>query len=133
MASINFVDDTLIAGTTMNPGLENVLITSVRHAARREPLEITDNSGRTFDDFKFQLLSTTANFTSSGTTPTAGRITGIVVVAPNSTTRMVEVQAGTNGFGEQSLLHFFDTLKAPDGGTLDALDSLLNSVELVSG
>ncbi len=134
MATIDFVNNTLVTGTTFNPGLEDVLIptgTISQHTATI--FEITNNSGGAFDGFKFQIASTAANFTYSGTTPTAGTIGSVTVLAPNGTTHIINVTAGANGFGDASLANFFNTLKSAFGGVEDALDRILGNSNVVNG
>ena len=137
MANINFVNGTLIAGTTFNPGLEDVLVaggTILTHNA--STFQIQNNSGGPFQGFIFQLTSNaggTGDFAYNGTTPTAGTITGINVLAPNGTTHVIDVVAGAGGFDDAKLVDFFKTLNDPSSGKLDALDDLLDKANVVTG
>jgi hypothetical protein len=134
MATINFVNDTLIAGTTANPGLEDVLsATGAVTASTASLFEITNTSGGQFNGFRFQLTSSASDFTYGGTTPTGGTIDGITVLAPDGTTHIVEVTALGGVGAEQSLAIFFAVLNDPDLGPLFALDLLLNSEDTVNG
>ena len=68
MATINFVNNTLIAGTTANPGLEDVLSATGAITANTASLfEITNTGGGQFNGFRFQLTS------SGRTSPIAAR------------------------------------------------------------
>ena len=134
VANINFVNGTLIAGTTFNPGLEDVLLPGgTITKATASVFEITNNSGGAFNNFKFDLTSSAANFTYNGTTPTAGKIDGITVIAPDATTHIIEVTAAASGFNDQNLADFFNVLKDPDRGVLDALDNVLSSNNAING
>ena len=134
MATINFVNNTLIAGTSANPGLEDVLSATGPITANTASLfEITNTSGGQFNGFRFQLTSSASDFTYSGTTPTGGTIDGITVLAPDGTTHIVEVTALGGVDAEQSLAIFFAALNDPDLGPLFALDPLLDSEDIVNG
>ena len=134
MANITFVNSTLIPGTTFNPGLEDVLTpggTILTHNANT--FQIENNSGGPFQGFIFQLTSAAGDFAYNGTTPTAGTISGINVLAPNGTTHVIDVVAGASGFFDAKLVDFFKTLNDPLSGKLDALDDLLDKTNLVTG
>ena len=134
MATINFVNNTLIAGTTANPGLEDVLSATGPITANTASLfEITNTSGGQFNGFRFQLTSSASDFTYGGTTPTGGTIDGITVLAPDGTTHIVEVTGIGGPVAEQSLAIFFEVLNNPDLGPLFALDVLLSSENTVNG
>ena len=134
MATINFVNDTLIAGTTANPGLEDVLsATGAVTASTASLFEITNTSGGQFNGFRFQLTSSASDFTYAGTTPTGGTIDGITVLAPDGVTHIIEVTAIGGPEAEQDLVDFFATLIDPDQGLLAALDDLLDSENIVNG
>ena len=140
MATINFVNNTLIAGTTANPGLEDVLSATGAITANTASLfEITNTSGGEFNGFRFQLTSSLADFTYSGTTPTGGTIDGIVVLAPDGVTHIIEVPDVGGPGTDQNLDFFFETLTNPDDFGIPfplpnlALDFLLNSENTVNG
>ena len=116
------------------PGLEDVLSATGPITANTASLfEITNTSGGQFNGFRFQLTSSLADFTYSGTTPTGGTIDGITVLAPDGTTHIVEVTGIGGPDAEQSLAIFFEVLNDPDLGPLFALDVLLNSENTVNG
>ena len=135
MATINFVNNTLIAGTTANPGLEDVLSATGAITANTASLfEITNTGGGQFNGFRFQLTSSLADFTYIGTTPTGGTIDGIVVVAPDGVTHIIEVTGIGGPEANQSLEDFFATLTEPfEESRFVALDDLLDSENTVNG
>jgi len=132
MAIINFVNNVLIAGTTANPGLEDVLDPTGLITQNTGILfEITNTAGGQFNNFKFQLSG--VGFTYDGTTPIGGTINAITVVAPNGTTHIIEV---SGSLGTTSLVSFFNALTSGDTasqGVFAALDALLNSTNTVNG
>ena len=132
MADITFVNNTLIPGTTFNPGLEDVLDRNGTLSGETATgLTITNDSGGVFDGFRFELKGT--NFAFTNGVPTAGTITSITVKAPTGTTQIIEVAAGAGGFGNTNLKTFFDGLKAANGGVFSALDNLLSASDVVTG
>ena len=134
MATINFVNNTLIAGTTANPGLEDVLSATGAITANTASLfEITNTGGGQFNGFRFQLTSSLADFTYIGTTPTGGTIDGIIVLAPDGVTHIIEVPDIGGPFADQDLDDFFAALTDPFEGPLEALDELLDSENTVNG
>ena len=142
MATITFINKAPVAGLNFNPGLEEVLDASGTVSQRTKNLfEITNNDAGPFNGFKVQLTSSAnegaGDFAYTNGIPTAGKIDGITVKAPDGTI-ILQVTKGTNGFGDQDLVDFHARIfnpnaPTPDSAVFEALNNLLNKDNVVEG
>ena len=140
MATITFTNNTPFAGLDFNPGLEELLDASGTVSERTAAVfEITNNDDGPFNGFRFRLTSSAGDFTYTNGIPTAGKIDGITVRAPDANgTIILQVTPGANGFGDQKLVDFHKLLfdpntPIPESAIFAALNNLLSHSNVVQG
>ena len=109
-----------------NPGLEDVLdSTGTIGTHNATTFQVINNNGGATNGFVFTFTGT--GFTYSGTTPTAGTITGVTVF-DNASHTLATI---TGTFGNNSLVTIRNTLQS--SGTIAALNALLSGADTYNG